>query len=158
MEPETPLSDSIAALLGEHTRADVLRMHAVLLNSVAGIDVQGLPQVQPGKLVRIDVDHRHHFTINLVWTPAGQAVIRVFADPHVFRVRFPETPFSAYLNGREALDMVLNGEDSVAGLLICSATSYNSYAIPRTAIAAILNPPQITETTSSPKRPWWKPW
>jgi hypothetical protein len=78
-------------------------------------------------------------TLALVGTPDGRRMVKACADPALFVQRYPDTRINVLMVGRELLQMLAKVDES-DGVLVCSATTFQSVPIDRAAAAAVLAP------------------
>jgi hypothetical protein len=148
----TPLSDKITALINESSTSLINNFELEFLNSQIGLVMKGLHQENPGE--QIVVDGSGTVTCSLVSDPEGNPMIKACADPEVFESNYNEG-INALMSGIEVLEMLIKIQNA-KGILVCSATSFNSFPIYRERVDTILS----NNVTSEPneKKQWWKLW
>ena len=130
----TPLSDRITQLVAHDDAANLHALCTTFLDATVGLAVKGLPvaaaggtyTVQPGDRIAPDV----------VAGPEGRRYLKVCADPALFAEAW-EYPINTTMPGRTVLEIAVN-TPSLAGVLICSATSYHSVPLERAEIDELL--------------------
>lgn len=130
---DTPLSDHITRFYASQAKADYAACAQAFLDAEVGLWIPGL-EGAPGQRV-----YAGGLEIPTFRAPNGVAVLRVCADPDVFVTRF-DPRLNARLSGREAGEMLLKLDDSIAGVLLDSAASEHSVLFPRADLQAWLAP------------------
>ncbi len=87
-----------------------------------------------------------------VTDPNGNNMIKACADPELFTKNYPDDKINALLTGRQTLEMLLKMND-VVGVLVCSATSFQSWPIYKNQAILLL---KWNETKVKSK--WWEFW
>jgi hypothetical protein len=146
-----PLSDAITAVALQGTDSSFAAFIEVFLDARVGLVAQNIPAGHPpGETFQTGPTDR--MTLALVGTPDGRRMLKACADPPLFVQRYPDTKINILMVGRELLEMLEKvGEPD--GVLVCSATTFQSVPIDRVAAAAALRPARADAS-----RPWWKLW
>lgn len=133
---DTPLSDLIGPALREtYSRARVA-LHDALLDAWLGVHMARVPErATPGERLELNADDDVGFGYEAM--PDGRKLIKVCADPEVFRRNYPQMAFQVEMEGRELFKMILR-EDYFDGALICSALARDAYLIGRPMIHKLL--------------------
>ncbi len=143
----TPLSDLITRLVQGGDDSIATEFHAAFADARVGVTIDQPPDVPNGTTIDGGGLQMPKFR-----TPDGRAVVRACADPEIFVERYDPT-VNARTSGRAVLEMVLQLDPDVVGVLVASAASEHSVLIKRDRIPSIL----AGETTMANK-PWWKFW
>lgn len=147
----TPLSDKISALIGKSDPGLIQDLQQTFLRSQLGIVAQGLPQKSHGE--KHIVNSKDIITCSLVNDPHGNPMMKACADPEIFEAKYREG-INALMSGREILEMLMKLPD-VKGVLICSASSFNSFPIYSDIAETLLVNKGCTVAS---KKSWWKFW
>ena len=134
----TPLSD-IMGDIGENPERYECFLDTFLASEV-GIEAERSPDGSVG--------------VASARAPDGRVMIRVCADPLAFAMNFPETPMPGRVSGEDALRIALHNP-TAEGVIVCSATAFNSVAISRDDAARLI---ASRDGTTTPDKPWWKFW
>ncbi len=144
----TPLSDKITALVSTSTPSLVNEFEKNFINSQLGLVMHNRPVGGPGE--KIIIDGSGKTTISLVSDPEGNPMIKACADPDQFEKKYNEG-INSLMSGREILEMLINMPE-VEGVLVCSASSFNSFPIYRSRANILLEEKHVSENK------WWKFW
>lgn len=137
----TPLSDKISALIETSSQSLIQEFENVFLNAQLGIVMHGRPEGEPGQ--KIVIDGSGKTTISLVDDPNGKSMLKACADPDVFENNYKEG-INALMSGRELLEMLQEMHD-VEGVLVCSASSFNSFPIYKERASTLLSSDEKNE-------------
>ncbi len=148
----TPLSDKISALIGNNGTGFLQDLQQTFLLSHLGIVVHGLPRKAHGEKHIVE-NKKNLITCSLVNDPNGNPMIKACADPDVFEAKY-KAGINATMSGREILEMLIKLPD-VKGVLICSATSFNSFPIYTEGARILL---MNANDNLASKKTWWKFW
>ena len=143
------ISQLITKLAESGDRALVPQLEAMVAESVFGLLVTGLPKAEAGQKIR--VDGSGSVTMQWVRDPNGKRMIKACADPDLFSVNYPGS-INVTMNGRELLQMAERLPDA-DGVLICSATSFHSFAIYKASYSRIKESKSVATS-----RRWWQFW
>ena len=138
----------IITLLAESYSEELLgKLKIAFGSSIFGLMMDGLSDAKPGQTITIDGSRA--VTMPSVKDSYGKLLIKLCADPDVFNVNYPGT-FNVTMSGRQVIDMAQKMPNA-DGILICSATSFNSFPIYKDAYRYFLG-----DVTSANKRKWWQ--
>jgi len=145
------LSDAITAVATQGTNTSFAMFIERFLDARVGVVAQNIPEGRsPGETFQTGPADR--MTFALVGIPDGRRMVKACADPSLFIQRYPETKINVLMAGRELLQMLAKVPE-LDGVLVCSATTFESVPIDRAAAAAAL-----TARQSDVRQPWWKLW
>jgi hypothetical protein len=130
----TPLSDKLSTLINSTDPSLKADLERCFLTAELGIILTGLPTVASTQSYTINSTDNVQSV--LVGDPEGRPMVKACADPAVFEQNYP-AGINALITGQEILEMLMQLPD-VAGVLICSATSFNSYPIYRDRAQVLL--------------------
>jgi hypothetical protein len=148
---DATLSDAITAVAAQGSDASFAAFIERFLDASVGVIAQNVPAGRvPGETFQTGSTDR--MTLALVGTPDGRRMVKACADPSLFTQRYPETKINVVMVGRELLQMLAKAQD-LDGVLVCSATTFQSVPIDRATAARALVPRQ-----EDSGRPWWKLW
>lgn len=125
----TPLSDLMTRVLDEGSDESRRAFHQAFLRSPVGVIASGgEPGPEPGCMRNVGFARAA--------TPDGRVMLLACADRDAFAQKF-HARFNLQILGRELARAVL-GIPDCEGILVNSATSFHSIAIPRDQLAALL--------------------
>lgn len=128
-----PLSDVMARVLADPTPEHWRAFHAAFLRSRLGVVASGIPP-EAGGAYRVAAGD--HVGLARAATPDGRVMLLACADRETFIQRF-HARFNAEMLGRELAVTALANPDC-QGILVNSAASFESLAIDRAQLAALL--------------------
>ncbi|MEO1085658.1 MAG: hypothetical protein AAFY88_15570 [Acidobacteriota bacterium] len=150
----TPLSDHITTLLESENDDNFEAVVYAFLDSQVGVEAKGLPAgLKPGS--RLEVGATETVGLPRVTVPDGRLMLRACADPDAFSRNFPEIQINALMAGRQLLEL-LPHDESLGGILLCSASSSHSVPINRQLAERLLS--RRRKATTPASKPWWKFW
>jgi hypothetical protein len=148
---DASLSDAITAIASHGTDAAFASFVQKFLDARVGLVAQNIPAGRlPGETFQ--TGPADSMTFEVVGTPDGRRMVKACADPPLFVRRYPETKINVLMAGRELLQMLAKVAE-LDGVLVCSATTFQSVPIDRAAAAAALAPRQAPA-----RNPWWRLW
>jgi len=142
------ISELISKIRAGDKRAR-LQLEAMFAGSTFGLQVDGLPNAQPGQKIR--VDSSGSATMQNVADPDGKEMIKACADPELFDINYPHS-FNVTMTGVDLLDMAEKMPD-VEGILICCATEFISLPLYKADYARL----RQTRPVRNPRK-WWQFW
>jgi hypothetical protein len=142
------ISELISQLSTSPSPKTALELEDMFLDTPVGISVTGLPQRAPGTKY---IAGKNELKIKFVVDPNGKHMIKACADPETFVKNYQEN-ITATMTGREIIEMILE-MPNIDGVLICSATSFNSYPIYKDRGKMLLNNKREKSNKS-----WWQFW
>jgi len=133
------------------TSADqsAVQLEGMFAESVFGVMMSGLPKAEPGQ--KLVVDGSGSVKMQFVSDPDGRRMIKACADPELFDINYPGC-INVTMNGRELLELAEKVQDA-DGILICSATSFHSFPIYKSAYRRVKRA-KLMDTS----RRWWQFW
>lgn len=137
------ISDLITQMANSKNVNNSKKIDKLFPDTDFGVIVIGLPNLAPGSKYKAT---QNELTISSVIGPNGKDMIKACADPDLFIKNFKEN-ITATMTGRELIDMIMRIPDC-DGVLICSATSFNSYPILKERFPSLIKE----------KRKWYKFW
>lgn len=146
----TPLSDKISDLIDKSSIELVESLTSLFMASQVGVVFKNLPDHEHGESYVIS--REDNITCSMVSDLDGKPMIKVCADPDAFEKTY-NAGINALMTGNEVLTMLLKVPEA-NGVLICSASSFNSFPIYREKAMDLLSCDKKHES----KRPWWKIW
>jgi hypothetical protein len=130
--PPTPLSDLMTRVLDERSDEARRAFYQAFLRSPVGVIASGgEPGPEPGSMRNVGFARAA--------TPDGRVMLLACADRNAFAQNF-HARFNEQILGRELARAVL-GIPDCEGILVNSAASFHSIAIPRDELATLLDPP-----------------
>ncbi len=102
-------------------------LYSMFPEAVFGLLVDGLPSPVHGR--KIVVDGSGAVTMQIVTDPSGKRMVKACADPDLFDLNYPGC-INVTITGGELLEMA-EQIPNADGILVCSATSFHSFAIYR---------------------------
>ncbi len=145
--PILSISELISTLATSGDKECAAHIEAMFPESTFGLLMIGLPKAEPGQ--KLIVDGSGAVTMQFVLDPNGKKMIKACADPDTFDHNYPGCN-NATMKGRQVLEMA-NKVPDADGVLICSATSSDSYPIYKTRASEVRNPVGMN-------RKWWQFW
>lgn len=143
------ISELISKMGVSDDNAAAAQLERMFPESVFGIFVHGLPKGKHGEKVR--VDGSGSVTMQPVMDANGRMMIKACADPDLFDINYPGC-INATMTGRELLEMVQKLPES-DGILVCSATSFESFPIYKDASRRVKRTQRVGSL-----RKWWQFW
>lgn len=141
------ISELISKLSASADKSAEVQLEAMFAKSVFGLLMSGLPKAEPGQ--KLVLDGSGSAAMQFVCDPAGKRMIKACADPELFDVNYPGC-INVTMSGGELLEMAEKLPDA-DGILICSATSFHSFPIYKTAYARVKG-----AKTVDMRRKWWQ--
>ena len=131
-ESSTPLSDCISRYVEQGTRENYEQFLTVFMNSQLGVIVQGAPEGTSGQYVA----GKNELRVSMSTTPDGKRMVLACADRAIFVRRFAQ-PFNAEV-GAMALLKIASSNPDCEGIMVNSAASEHTVAIPRKQILELI--------------------
>ena len=125
------ISEHISQLAKSESPNSVVAIERMFLTESFGLLFEGMPE---GKQSGETID-ASGLKLQLVADPQGKRMIKACADPEVFAKNYPNS-FNGTMTGMQIMQMIEKSPD-IDGILICSATSFNSYAFHREELKRI---------------------